>query len=46
MYTKIKYLLYLELPWKNKKLSLKIAKIFSRHENKNTKSYQAIIIPH
>jgi hypothetical protein len=40
---KSKYLLYLELSWKNKKLSLKISKIFSRHENTNKMSYQEII---
>jgi hypothetical protein len=44
VYTKIKYLLYLELPWKNRKLSLKIPKIFSRHENANKMSYKEIII--
>jgi hypothetical protein len=44
MYTKIKYLLYLELIWKNKRLSLKIPKIFSLHENINKMTYQEIII--
>jgi hypothetical protein len=44
MYTKIKYLLYLELPWKSKKLSLKTPKKFYRHENTKKMSYQEIII--
>jgi hypothetical protein len=43
MYTKTKYLFYLELSWKNKKLSLKIPKIFSRNENTNKMSYHEII---
>jgi hypothetical protein len=34
----------MELPRKNKKLSLKIPKIFSRHENTNKMTYQEIII--
>jgi hypothetical protein len=44
VYTKIKYLLYLELSWQNKKLSLKIQKIFSRYEKTNKMSYQEIMI--
>jgi hypothetical protein len=43
-YIKIKNLLYLELPWKNKKLILKIPKVFSRRKNTIKMSYQEIII--